>query len=73
VLIQVIMVSLILAFPQIISIAKKTDMKEKLELKLDMPKSKYDADGPELNFSTDSNGESSGEPQLNFSTEPDKK
>jgi TRAP-type mannitol/chloroaromatic compound transport system permease large subunit len=73
VLIQVIMVSLILAFPQIISIAKKTDMKEKLELKLDMPKSKYDADAPELNFSTDSNGESSGEPQLNFSTEPDKK
>jgi TRAP-type mannitol/chloroaromatic compound transport system permease large subunit len=73
VLIQVIMVSLILAFPQIISIAKKTDMKEKLELKLDMPKSKYDADAPDLNFSTDSNGESSGEPQLNFSTEPDKK
>jgi TRAP-type mannitol/chloroaromatic compound transport system permease large subunit len=73
VVIQVIMVSLILAFPQIISIAKKTDMKEKLELKLDMPKSKYDADAPELNFSTDSNGESSGEPQLNFSTEPDKK
>jgi TRAP-type mannitol/chloroaromatic compound transport system permease large subunit len=73
VLIQVIMVSLILAFPQIISIAKKTDMKEKLELKLDMPKSKYDADAPELNFSTDSDGASSGEPQLNFSTEPDKK
>lgn len=73
VLIQVIMVSLILAFPQIISIAKKTDMKEKLELKLDMPKSKYDAEAPELNFSTDSNGASSDEPQLNFSTEPDKK
>jgi TRAP-type mannitol/chloroaromatic compound transport system permease large subunit len=37
VLIQVIMVALIIAFPRLVSIDKKVDMKEQLELKLDVP------------------------------------
>ncbi|MET0855434.1 MAG: TRAP transporter large permease subunit, partial [Telluria sp.] len=39
VLIQIIMVALIIAFPHMISIEKKIDMKEQLELKLDVPES----------------------------------
>ncbi|MDB5952479.1 MAG: C4-dicarboxylate transporter [Massilia sp.] len=37
VLIQVAMVALIIAFPHLVSIEKKVDMKEQLELKLDVP------------------------------------
>jgi TRAP-type mannitol/chloroaromatic compound transport system permease large subunit len=37
VLIQIIMVALIIAFPRLVSIEKKTDMTEQLELKLDVP------------------------------------
>jgi TRAP-type mannitol/chloroaromatic compound transport system permease large subunit len=37
VLIQVLMVALIIAFPRLVSIEKKIDMKEQLELKLDVP------------------------------------
>jgi tripartite ATP-independent transporter DctM subunit len=37
VLIQVTMVALIIAFPRLVSIEKKIDMKEQLELKLDVP------------------------------------
>ena len=39
VLIQIIMVALIIAFPRLVSIEKKTDMTEQLELKLDVPSS----------------------------------
>ncbi len=39
VLIQVIMVALIIGFPRLVSIEKKTDMTEQLELKLDVPSS----------------------------------
>lgn len=39
VLIQVVMVGLIIAFPRLVSIEKKTDMTEQLELKLDVPSS----------------------------------
>ena len=39
VLIQVFMVGLIIAFPRLVSIEKKTDMTEQLELKLDVPSS----------------------------------
>ncbi len=34
-----IMVALIIAFPRLVSIEKKTDMTEQLELKLDVPSS----------------------------------
>jgi TRAP-type mannitol/chloroaromatic compound transport system permease large subunit len=37
VLIQVVMVTLIIAFPRLVSIEKKIDMKEQLELKIDVP------------------------------------
>ncbi|MDQ1812643.1 TRAP transporter large permease subunit [Massilia sp. CCM 9210] len=67
VVIQVIMVTLIIAFPHLVSVEKKVDMEEQLELKLDAPAGEAesltlpaaDADQkdedstPELNFSTD--------------------
>ncbi len=78
VLIQVIMVTLIIAFPNLISVDKKTDMKEKIELQIDMGGGQeYGArSGMELNFSSgsDTPQETTEEmPALNFSTEPDKK
>jgi TRAP-type mannitol/chloroaromatic compound transport system permease large subunit len=63
VLIQVLMVGLIIGFPKLVSVDKKTDMNEKLELKLDAPAAdkssasapgdKKEDDAPALNFSTD--------------------
>ncbi|MDB5958929.1 MAG: C4-dicarboxylate transporter [Massilia sp.] len=49
VLIQIIMVGLIIAFPRLVSIEKKTDMTEQLELKLDVPPSEMPAPGEEDN------------------------
>ncbi|MBA5688190.1 TRAP transporter large permease [Rugamonas apoptosis] len=63
VLIQVIMVGLIITFPRLVSVEKKVDMHEQLELKIDTPSSdesappaepKQDDEAPQLNFSTDS-------------------
>jgi len=76
VVIQVIMVTLIIAFPQLISVDSKTDMHEKIELEIDMGAGQeYGArSGMELNFSGgDSKPEETEAPALNFSTEPDKK
>ncbi|WP_151634298.1 TRAP transporter large permease [Noviherbaspirillum aerium] len=84
VLIQIIMVTLIIAFPDIVSIAEKTDMKEQIELRIDIPTqespdSGTESNAPNLNFSTEENKEggsgsnSSEEPQLNFSTDTEKK
>lgn len=78
VVIQVIMVTLIIAFPNLISVDKKTDMKEKIKLEIDMGGGQeYGArSGMELNFSggDEQPAETSDEIQpLNFSTEPDKK
>ncbi|RSZ56703.1 TRAP transporter large permease subunit [Massilia atriviolacea] len=67
VVIQVIMVCLIIAFPHLVSVEKKVDMDEQIELKIDAPAAdteslqlpsgdadKKDEDStPELNFSTD--------------------
>lgn len=76
IIIQVIMVGLILAFPQIISLGKKTDMKEKLELHIDVPSPAggYMYGAPDLNFSSesDTSAEPADEPQPDFSTEPAK-
>ncbi|HEY8101237.1 MAG TPA: TRAP transporter large permease subunit [Burkholderiaceae bacterium] len=62
VLIQVIMVGLIIAFPNVVSIAKKTDMKEHIDLQIEAPapdnssdSSTSDDNTPHLDFSTDSN------------------
>ncbi|QYF95830.1 TRAP transporter large permease subunit [Massilia sp. PAMC28688] len=69
VVIQLIMVALIIKFPQIVPVPVKTDMNEKLELKIDVPAMEEEPlqlpqdDGsqsdatPELQFSTDSDGE----------------
>ena len=78
VLIQVIMVTLIIAFPKLISVDSKTDMHEKIELKIDMgggveygsnPMS-YGSDESSTDSSSDKPASSEDEaPQLNFSTE----
>jgi TRAP-type mannitol/chloroaromatic compound transport system permease large subunit len=57
VLIQIIMVVLIISFPNLVSVEKKVDMNEQIELKLDTPpppaEDKKDDEAPQLNFSTD--------------------
>jgi TRAP-type mannitol/chloroaromatic compound transport system permease large subunit len=74
VVIQVIMVALIILFPDIVSIAEKTDMKEQIELKIDVPSDQGNSEPPQLNFSTDGDKkEENAVPQLNFSTDSDKK
>ncbi|GIZ54037.1 TRAP transporter large permease [Noviherbaspirillum aridicola] len=79
VVIQIIMVALIIAFPNIVSVAEKTDMKEQLELKIETPMNQeQSSDMPSFNFSTeeenkDGASQQSEEPQLNFSTEEEKK
>ncbi|HYC42535.1 MAG TPA: TRAP transporter large permease subunit [Noviherbaspirillum sp.] len=73
VVIQVIMVGLIIAFPDIVSIAEKTDMKEQIELKIDIPTPDAGGETPQLNFSTEGDSKDGGAPQLNFSTDADEK
>jgi TRAP-type mannitol/chloroaromatic compound transport system permease large subunit len=57
VLIQVVVVSLIIAFPRLVSVDTKTDLNEQLELRIEAPSAapeqKQDDEGPHLNFSTD--------------------
>jgi hypothetical protein len=76
--IQVLMVSLIIAFPTLVSVDAKTDMKEQIELKIDLPDNESASpttDTPNVNFSVsgDGEGEGSNELKLDFSTEPEKK
>ena len=73
VLIQVVMVALIIIFPDIVSIAEKTDMKEQIELKIDIPTPDQGGDTPQLNFSNESDSKDGEAPQLNFSSDADKK
>ena len=56
------MVTLIIAFPHLVSVEKKVDMKEQIELKIEAPadygtpadeEKKKDDEAPALNFSTD--------------------
>jgi len=71
VLIQVIMVTLIIVFPQLVSVEKRADMKEKLELRIDIP---APAEAPpDLQQAPDAGAPADDTPQLNFSTEGDKK
>jgi len=53
VLIQVVMVGLIIAFPNLVSVEKKVDMKEQIELKLEMPPEEKASDEIKLEFSSD--------------------
>lgn len=57
VVIQAIMVALIIAFPEMISVGKETDMKEQLELNIEVPFNNPNADLPqfELPEETESN------------------
>jgi TRAP-type mannitol/chloroaromatic compound transport system permease large subunit len=76
VLIQVIMVTLIIAFPKLISVDSKTDMHEKIELKIDMGDNSvdYGSDDATENSSDKPASTDDEAPQLNFSTdEPAKK
>jgi tripartite ATP-independent transporter DctM subunit len=52
VIIQVLMVALIILFPNLVSVDSKTDMKEKIELKIDLPSNTdFDAEKTEIDFS----------------------
>ncbi len=88
VVIQVIMVGLIIAFPSLVSVEKAVDMTEQIELKIDMPQEedvKSDDAPPELQFSTDSDKPAPGAeaapakepedttPELKFSTDSEAK
>jgi TRAP-type mannitol/chloroaromatic compound transport system permease large subunit len=71
VLIQVIMVGLIIAFPNVVSIAKKTDMKEHIELQLEAPAPNNSYDSSTTDDEED--GEEDNAPNLDFSTGKSKK
>ncbi len=72
VLIQLVTVALIIAFPKMISVDSKTDMKEQIELNVEMPGSNLDSEAPKLEFNLDSDKEGSNDLKLNMG-EPDKK
>lgn len=58
VVIQVLMVALIILFPNLVSVDSKTDMKEKIELKIDLPSNTdYDAEKTAIDFSIEVNPE----------------
>jgi TRAP-type mannitol/chloroaromatic compound transport system permease large subunit len=68
--IQVIMVALIIIFPSMISVANKTDMKEQIELNIDMGTDSA-AELPSVDFSAETS--SGSDLKLDFSVEPMKK
>ena len=68
--IQVIMVALIIIFPSMITVANKTDMKEQIELNIDMG-SDNTAEIPSVDFSAETG--SGSDLKLEFSAEPMKK
>ena len=72
VLIQVIMVGLIILFPNIVSVKEKTDMKEQIELNVTMP-TEPGSETPQLNLPGSEDSKNGDIPQLNFSTDSDKK
>ncbi len=51
--IQVLMVALIIAFPSMISVANKTDMKEQIELNIDMGEPELETEVPNVEFTVD--------------------
>jgi hypothetical protein len=70
VLIQVLMVVLIISFPNLVSVEKKVDMKEQIELKIDAP-ADYSTPPPQP-AAGEKKEEEQEAPQLNFSTDTDK-
>ena len=81
VVIQVIMVGLIIAFPSLVSVEKKIDMTESLELKIDLPQEEVEpmslpADpsaDPAADPTADPKKDEDSTPELNFSTDTEKK
>jgi TRAP-type mannitol/chloroaromatic compound transport system permease large subunit len=73
VLIQVVMVALIIVFPKIVSVEKKTDMKEQIELRIDAPSMDQSSETPQLNIAPDDDKKDSEALQLDFSSDTDKK
>ena len=81
VVIQVIMVGLIIAFPSLVSVEKKTDMTEKLELNIDLPQEEAEpmslptdpSVDPAADPAADPKKDEDSTPELNFSTDTEKK
>ncbi|MES2534627.1 MAG: TRAP transporter large permease subunit [Pseudomonadota bacterium] len=73
VLIQVIMVGLIIAFPALVSVGTKTDMKEQIELRLDTPPAEQNSAEPQPNFSAPPESKVDENPVPNFSVDAEKK
>ena len=67
--IQVVMVALIILFPAMVSIDSKTDMKEQIELKLDMPAVSATSDTPNVDFTVSNEQVQNEGPKLEFSAE----
>jgi tripartite ATP-independent transporter DctM subunit len=72
VLIQLVMVALIITFPNLISVDSKTDMKEQIELNIQMPGGELETETPKLEFNLDGDKDAGNELKLNMG-EPDKK
>ena len=72
VLIQLLTVALIIAFPKMISVDSKTDMKEQIELNIEMPGADAESDIPKLEFNLDSDKDGSADLKLDMG-EPTKK
>ncbi len=70
---QLLMVAMIIAFPSIISVGNKTDMKEQIELNIQMPSGDSDAGNEvKVDFNLDGDKEGSSELKLDMG-DPDKK
>jgi len=73
VVIQVIMVALIIAFPSLVSVEKKQDMTEQLELKIDTPVMEEEPMQLPQEGSADPKTDEDSTPELNFSSDTEKK
>ncbi|MES2898111.1 MAG: TRAP transporter large permease subunit [Pseudomonadota bacterium] len=71
VVIQVVMVGLIIAFPSLVSVGDKVDMTEQLELKIDAPQA--DPDSLQLPQSDEAGKDGDSTPELQFSTDTEEK
>jgi TRAP-type mannitol/chloroaromatic compound transport system permease large subunit len=71
--IQVIMVGLIIAFPSLVSVEKKVDMTEQLELKIDTPLEEPEPLALPQDGKTEPKKDEDSTPELNFSTDTEKK
>ncbi len=71
--IQLLMVALIIAFPSLISVGNKTDMKEQIELNIQMPTGDADA-GSDMKIDFNLGGDKEGGTELKLDMgDPDKK